>query len=1010
VSFVHLHSHSSYSVLDGAAKLPEMVARAKKLGQPAIAVTDHGTLTGAYEFWKECNAQGIKPIIGYEAYLAPTTVATRTPVFWGNPDQRRHDVSGRGAYLHITLLAAGPEGLLNLYKLHSESFKGDRSYYKNRIDLELLTEYNAGIIATTGCAGGAIATALRLEQPDRADEWMSRFVDIFGDRLYVELMYHGITDAGDDGFDEYALNQGLIALAEKYDVPTVLTNDCHYVTEADSVGHDALLCVQTRAKIDDTNRFRFTGSGFYLKSESEMHVVVGMADLPDDAAYNTLAIADRVQSYDSVMKQTTTHWPQVGTDLRELVMKSDRYNSEHQGRLDEELAVIEGQGFPPYFTVLADAIGWSKANGIAIGPGRGSAGGSLVSFVLGITDINPLEHGLLFERFLNPERVSLPDIDIDVDDTQRDRLLDYLREKHGPDRVAQIMTIGTVGAKAALKDASRVLGFPFSKGTELVEYLPPALFGRQPTLDEMPPQLDPDNKKIVNVAKKLNGLVRSTGVHAAGVVVSADPIVNYIPTSWKEGVQYTGFDAGGTEAMGLVKIDFLGLRNISIIQSTLDMIGKPWSFLLELPLTDMATYQLLQSGNSDGVFQLDSDGMKRLLTKVKPKEFNDIAAILALYRPGPMGVGAHTEYAKKKGTGRRNPAIHPELDGPLAPILDETYGLIVYQEQIMKILQRVGGYSLGEADLVRKAMGKKDRELLKRLKPEFMDRVGNWYGTEAADALWHTIEPFADYAFNKAHSVGYGMLSYWTAYLKAHHPREYMSALLSSVSEDPDRLGTYLEETRRLGIKLLPPSINGGKSFTPGAHGIHYGLHAIKGFGENAFEKLKPMQPFKDLDDFFKRAPAAVLNAGVLHALVRSGALDTLDGRRVQLDGVAEELAGKALESRKKRSSGRTALFRQTFGLEQLSRDIEDAAQYSVWERETLGISLTAERMILVPKEELSEAEWDWVADLIAHCPGQSEVFVQIGEQMVATDWSVDRESVLDRLVVLAAFDLERMK
>lgn len=993
--YVHLHNHSDHSVLDGAIRFDRLATRLKAVGQTTVALTDHGSLTGSYAFQQTMIKNGIKPIIGLEAYVAPGSSDLKSPYYFGGEDQKRHDVS-RGAYTHISLLAMNDEGIQELYKLQSRAFR-EGYYYKPRMSLEWILE-TKNILVLSGCAGSELSTRIRLGQEDAADALVRGMKFALKDRFYIEVMDHGITDDGTDGFDEAGLASSLRSLAAAHGVAVVPTNDAHYTTPDESHVHDALLCVQTRSKLDDENRFRFTGDGFYIKSRQEMAELFSEAELD-----NTLEIADRVQGYPKSFAKVV-RMPKVAGNIRDDVYASDRLPpfvvDELNDRINYELEIIHQSGFGDYFLVLADVVNWCKANGIAVGPGRGSAGGSYVCYLLGITDLDPLAHGLLFERFLNPERVSLPDIDIDVDDTRRDEVLAYIRQRHGEENVAQILTLGTIGAKAALKDATRVLGHPFSLGTELVGSLPPPLFGRQPTLRELPPVEGAAKRDVVRLAEGFEGLIRSTGVHAAGVVVSPVPLSTVIPVQWDKddpSIQITGVDAGPVESMGLVKMDFLGLRNLGILQRTLRRVGLDWEFLLRLPLDDSATYQLLSSGETDGVFQLDSDGMKRLLKDVQPNSFEDISAILALYRPGPMGVRAHTEYAKRKRSGNGRLGIDYQLDSDLAPILDETYGLFVYQEQIMRALQVAGGYSLGEADLVRKAMGKKDRNLLATLKPEFLQRIGDRYDSQSADDFWAIVEPFADYSFNKAHTVGYGLVSYWTAYCKVHYPREYMAEVLSSVADDPDKLPGYMAEVARMGIKLLPPDLNESEaSYTPSKDGIRVGLAGVKGFGEKAFEKLQEGRPYVDLNDFYGRADRALLNIGTLRALVRSGAFDTLEPRRALHDEYSEHLAQRATD-RRAVGKARTLLMK-SFDLPALDELIQAKEQYIIWESELLGISLTSEQLVLLPKRALTQTEWEWTADLIAASPGPDDVLVDIDGKLVPTGYKVDRQVVKEKL------------
>jgi DNA polymerase-3 subunit alpha len=1000
-NFAHLHVHTEYSKLDGAAKHEALFKEVNRLGQTAVAMTDHGNLYGAYGFHEAAMKAGVKPIIGIEAYFAPNGHDHKEPWFFGG-SKSDGNVGAQGAATHMTLLAKNEQGLQNLYKLHELSFS-EGFYRQPRIDLEMLTEFHGGLIALSGCAGSYISSALRTGHRDMAVQHAVYLRDIFKSDFYIEVMDHGIVAQEDgDGFDEASLNAGLHLLADELGLPVVATNDSHYVTEADAGVHDALLCIQTQAKLADQNRFRFTGSGFYLKSRAEMDQL----ELRHESLDATLEIAEKVTGYGSKFTKTL-RMPRVpGTSsgsLRALCLESHRFtgSSEQVDRLNLELGVISDGGFEDYFLVLADAIKWARANGVFVGPGRGSAGGSLVAYFSGITDIDPIEHGLLFERFLNPERISLPDIDVDFSD--KDKVIEYLAEKHGKDNVAQIMTFGTIAAKAALKDANRISGGTYAEGAALTEMLPPPLFGVQPDLSKMPPVEGAQQKALVRLARGLEGLIRNTGVHAAGVVVSPTPLSQVLPV-WQQagkGPLLTGFDAGPVEALGLVKMDFLGVRNLSVIQDCLEDIGWTYDQLLALPLDDPETLKMLAAGYSDGVFQLDSDGMQRLLKDVNVSSFNDISAVLALYRPGPMGARSHVEYAKRKRTGNRRATINYEIDDILTELLEETYGVIVYQEQVMAVLRRLCGWSLGKADLARKAMGKKDHGVLAKLKPEFYNSMAsNGYSSEASDDLWAVLLPFADYAFNKSHTVGYGLVSYWTAYLKCHHGAEYMASLLSSVSDDPDRLPGYLAETRRMGIPILSPDVNDSLgSFTATSDGIRFGICAIKGVGQSAYDALVKKRPYKSVDHFYRTASLTVLNIGVLNALVRSGAMDSLEPARRAHSADAERLSQQAREDRTNRSSGRVSLLRRGYSVGPLdSATGEGSGFVADWENEYLGLRLSYEQMDITLARALTDSEWGYVAQMIDACPGDSPVNLWYNGHKITTGHTVDTERILEIL------------
>ncbi|MGH3367070.1 MAG: DNA polymerase III subunit alpha, partial [Nocardioidaceae bacterium] len=837
-SFAHLHVHSEYSMLDGAARVDDLFAEAARMEMPAIAVTDHGNMFGAYEFYRASKGTGVKPIIGIEAYLTPhTSRFERRRVQWGNGG--RDDVSGGGAYTHLTMLAETTEGMHNLFRMSSlASLEG--YYFKARMDRDLLQRYARGVIATTGCPSSEVQTLLRLGKYDDALASAAEFRDIFGrDNYYVELMDHGLEI-------ERRVRDELLRLARKLNLPLVATNDLHYTGREDAEGHAALLCVQSGSTLADPNRFRFDSEEFYLKSAQEMREL--WSELPE-ACDNTLAIAERCQVAFAEDRNLMPRFPVPHDESeqtwflkqveRGLARRYPRGVTEVvRARADRETGIILEMGFPGYFLVVADFITWAKEQGIRVGPGRGSATGSIVAYALGVTELDPLEHGLLFERFLNPERISMPDIDIDFDERRRGEVIRYCTQKYGDERVAQIVTYGTIKAKQAVKDSSRVLGFPFAMGERITKAMPPAVMGKDVPLtgifDDSHKRYgeagefrslydaDTDVRRIVDTAKKLENLKRQWGVHAAGVIMSSEPLIDVIPIMRREqdGAVITQFDYPTCETLGLLKMDFLGLRNLTVIDDALQNIavnGGQVPDLDVLGLDDQPTYDLLARGETLGVFQLDGGPMRQLLRQLRPDCFEDIAAVLALYRPGPMGANSHTNYALRKNGKQEITAIHPELEEPLREILAPTYGLIIYQEQVMEIPQKLAGYSLGKADLLRRAMGKKKREVLDAEFESFRDgMLANGYSSNAVQTLWDILLPFSDYAFNKSHTAGYGMVSYWTAFLKANHPAEYMAALLTSVKDSKDKMAVYLNECRRMGIKVLPPDVNeSAADFTP---------------------------------------------------------------------------------------------------------------------------------------------------------------------------------------------------
>jgi DNA polymerase III subunit alpha len=937
-SFVHLHVHTEYSMLDGAAKIDDLFAEAARMGMPAVATTDHGFVFGAFEFWKKAKKYGVKPIIGVEAYLTPgTSRFDRTRVRWG--DGGEDDVSGTGAYTHMTLLARTTTGMHNLFRMASlASLQGH--FYKPRMDRELLTTYGEGLIATTGCPSGEVQTRLRLGQYEAAREAAAEFRDIFGaENFYCELMDHGL------GI-ERRVQRDLLRLARDLGLPLLATNDLHYTRAEDAQAHAVLLCVQSGSTLADPKRFKFDADDFYLKSPAEMRHT--WRELPE-ACDNTLAVAERceVSFTEGANLMPRFPVPQGESEQSWFVKEVERglhrrypggVPDEARQQAEFEVDVICQMGFPGYFLVVADFINWAKDRGIRVGPGRGSAAGSIAAYVTGITDLDPLRHGLIFERFLNPERVSMPDVDVDFDERRRGEVIKYVTDRYGEERVAQIVTYGTIKAKQALKDASRVLGYPFSMGERLTKAMPPAVMGKDIPLtgifDPEHPrhseaeefrQLhagDPEIVKVVDTALGLENLKRQWGVHAAGVIMSSEPLIDHVPIMRREqdGAIITQFDYPTCEALGLLKMDFLGLRNLTVIDDALANIvanGKDPIDLEQLSQTldDPATYELLGRGDTLGVFQLDGGPMRTLLRQMRPDSFEDISAVLALYRPGPMGANSHTNYALRKNGLQEITPIHPELAESLAEILDATYGLIVYQEQVMAIAQKVAGYSLGKADLLRRAMGKKKREVLDAEYVGFRDgMLANGYSEAAISTLWEILVPFSDYAFNKAHTAGYGLVSYWTAYLKANYPAEYMAALLTSVRDDKDKSALYLNECRRMGIKVLPPDVNASAAdFTPVGTDIRFGLTAIRNVGANVVEAIVAARTgrgrYASFEDFLRKVPAVVCNKRTIESLIKAGAFDSLGQSRRGLVAVHEQAVDAVVADKRAEAIGQDSLF-----------------------------------------------------------------------------------------------------
>ena len=960
-------------MLDGAARLGDLFSHAKELGMDSLATTDHGFVFGAFDFWNKARNAGVKPIVGVEAYLTPGTARQdKTRVRWG--DGGRDDVSGAGSYTHMTMWAETTEGMHNLFRMSSlASLEG--YLYKPRMDRDLLQTYGKGIIATTGCPSGEVQTKLRLGLYKEAVQAASDFRDIFGaENFFCELMDHGLDI-------ERSVQADLIRLARELGLPLVATNDLHYTHAEDAASHAALLCVQSGSTLADPKRFKFDADEFYLKSPQEMRAL--FSDYPD-ACDNTLLIAERCDVEFNTKANYMPRYPVPEGENEESwfikeVEKGLHYRypkgipDKVRKQAEYEVGVIVQMGFPGYFLVVADFINWAKDNGIRVGPGRGSGAGSMAAYAMRITDLDPLEHGLIFERFLNPDRVSMPDFDVDFDDRRRPEVIKYVTEKYGDERVAMIVTYGTIKAKQALKDSSRVLGYPFSTGERLTKAMPPDVMGKgMPLYDIHNPEAkryseaeeirellktDPDSQKVFETALGLEGLKRQWGVHAAGVIMSSDPLIDIIPIMRREqdGQVITQFDYPTCEGLGLIKMDFLGLRNLTIITDALENIklNRGEDLVLEdLALDDTASYELLARGDTLGVFQLDGGPMRSLLKLMRPDNFEDISAVLALYRPGPMGANAHTNYALRKNKLQEVTPIHPELAEPLEDILGGTFGLIVYQEQVMSIAQKLAGYSLGQADILRRAMGKKKKEELDKQFAGFSQGMkDNGYSDAAVKTLWDILLPFSDYAFNKAHSAAYGVVSYWTAYLKAHYATEYMAALLTSVGDDKDKLAMYLNECRRMGITVLPPDVNeSALNFTPVGTDIRFGMGAIRNVGTNVVEAMVAAREsegaFTSFKDYLLKVPAVVCNKRTIESLIKAGAFDSLGHPRRALAMIHEEAIDSVITLKRNEAIGQFDLFAGFEDQEpeaSLTTEIPDLPEWEkkdklAFEREMLGL------------------------------------------------------------------------
>ncbi|HNA98311.1 MAG TPA: DNA polymerase III subunit alpha, partial [Marmoricola sp.] len=862
----------------------------------------------------------------------------RKRVRWNDGGQ--DDVSGSGAYTHMTLLAENTTGMHNLFRLSSRaSLEG--YFYQPRADRELLSTYASGLIATTGCPSGEVQTWLRIGDYEKAREAAAEFQDILGrDNYFLELMDHGLSI-------ENRVRDGLLRLSKDLGIPPIATNDSHYVLREDAPSHEHLLCVSSGSTMSDPKRFRFDGDGYYIKSAAEMRELWGDRNGLPEACDNTLLIAERceVEFNESANYMPRFPCPDGENEDSWFVKEVEkglhsRYPSgipdDVRAQANFEIGVITKMGFPGYFLVVADFINWAKNNGIRVGPGRGSGAGSICAYAMRITDLDPLQHGLLFERFLNPDRVSMPDFDIDFDERRRGEVIKYVSEKYGDDRVSMIVTYGTIKAKQAIKDASRILGYPFSVGDKITKEMPEAVMGKDVPLHDLFNvkhdrykegekfrQLynsEQDVKTVVDTARGIEGLKRQWGVHAAGVIMSSEPLMDVIPLMRRpaDGAIITQFDYPTCERLGLIKMDFLGLRNLTVLDDALINIANNRGeqvVLEDLELTDESTYELLQRGDTLGVFQLDGGPMRALLRSMRPDNFEDISAVGALYRPGPMGADSHNKYARRK-TGREQVVpIHPELEKPLEDILGETFGLIVYQEQVMAIAQKLAGYSLGEADILRRAMGKKKKsELDKQFDTFSGGMTERGYSMDAVNTLWEILVPFSDYAFNKAHSAAYGLVSYWTAYLKANFPAEYMAALLTSVKDDKDKMAGYLNECRRMKIQVLPPDVNESEAeFTPVGTDIRFGLTAIRNVGSNVVAQIIEARSeagrFTDFADFMAKVPAQVCNRRVIDSLIKSGSFDAMNHQRRALSVIHEAAVDQYVDLKRNAAIGQDSLF-----------------------------------------------------------------------------------------------------
>ncbi len=904
-NFVHLHNHTEYSLLDGAIRVSDLVNKASELDMPAVAITDHGVLYGVIEFYRQARKNKIKPIIGCEVYLTPGS---------------RFDKNTRERY-HLVLLARNNEGYHNLIKIVSKSWL-EGFYYKPRVDRDLLYEHREGLICLSACLQGEIPRQILNKNKEKVEEIIRDYTAIFGrENFFLELQDHHLPE-------QKKVNSKLIQLSTKLDIPLVVTNDVHYFNREDADLHDVLLALQTGKTVEDENRMRFPNDNFYFKDGDEMKALFPELE---SAWENTQKIAENCEVKIDFNQFYLPDYPEQkeAESPAELLRNKCRSGLEKKGllgdkeaeeRLEYELGIIEEMGYVAYFLIVQDFIEYAENNGIRVGPGRGSAAGSLVSYLLGITKINPLKYGLLFERFLNPERITMPDIDIDFDE-RRDEIIEYVRKRYGQEKVAQIGTFGTMAARAAVRDVGRVLNVPYKKVDRLAKMIPgkPGI-----TLDEALKdseklagyyQRDEQVKKIIDFARGLEGMPRHISTHAAGVIIGPEELINIIPLQFKDESVITQLTMDELEDLGLLKMDFLGLRNLTVIGKTLKLIEKNRDKKVDIdniPLDDPAVYKTLQQGNTLGVFQMESYLFQDLNRRLRPTEFKDLIALLALGRPGPLGSNLVDDYIKSSHGEKKPEYLHPRLK----PILEETFGLILYQEQVMQIASDLAGYSLGEADILRRGMGKKKKELVARERERFVKRAaGNGIDREIAHAIYDQMEYFAGYGFNKSHSAAYALVAYQTAYLKVNYPVEFMAAILSSVMNNLDKIGVYIQEARDMDLLVLEPDVNeSGYEFepVPGENNIRFGLKAIKNVGDNAIIAIiegRQQETYSSLSDFLKKVDLGEVNVKVVEALIKAGAFDSFGTYRSQMLIKYEELHERYHVSRKNHSKGQRSFF-----------------------------------------------------------------------------------------------------
>ena len=975
--YVHLHNHTHHSLLDGLTKIPDLVNRTKELGMEACAITDHGTMSGIIDFYKSAKEAGIKPILGMEAYVAARSRLDRDPA----KDKKRY---------HLTLLAMNHKGYQNLMQL-STSANLEGMYYKPRIDHELLEKYNEGIIVLSGCASGELGENLRENNYDEAMRIAEWYKSIFGDRYYLEMQDHGHPEARHRWDVQGKINDGLEKLSKELDIPLVVSSDGHYLSHDYQEAHEILLCVGTGAYLSDEKRMSLKDFELHLTEPED--IISRWSKTNPQAIKNTKLVADRCNVEIELGRILIPKFPTPNgesekkyldhlvyqglggryTSLDPEKIKSmtneqirDELSDEQIERLDMELTVLDNMGYNGYFLIVQDFINWGKGRGIIFGPGRGSAAGSIIAYALNITDLDPLKYDLLFERFLNPDRISMPDIDIDIQDTRRNEVIEYCAEKYGSDRVANICTFGKMASRAAVRDVSRVLQVPYGEADKLAKTVPPPVQGRHVPLKVSVVE-DPDLKKeydnnpvahrVLDYAMQLEGTIRSHGVHACGVVIAPDDLVKYVPLEMaQKGVVATQFPMGEVEELGLLKMDFLGLSNLTIINNTMRIVRKVYDTKIDLstlPLDDEKTYELFQRGDTTGVFQLESAGMKRYLRDLKPTRFEDIIAMVALYRPGPMQF--IDSFIKRKHGEEEITYLHPGMKNSL----ENTYGILVYQEQFMQISKEWCGFTGGQADTLRKAVGKKKIDLMRKVKVDFVEGAIKHGGAtkEIAETFWDQLEEFANYCFNKSHAACYGLISYWTAYLKAHYPDAFMAALMTSDQDDTDRLAIEMTECRHMNIDVLAPDVN--ESFVefavvPKENKIRFGMAAIKGVGVGAVEEILRTRDldgkFSSIENFAKRVSTSKFNRKAWESLIKTGGFDPL-GDRSDLLFNLDTITAFASKTQKEAASGQTDLFgmlgdssesvQSTMSL-QLAPSKHTEKERLTWERDLLGLYISA--------------------------------------------------------------------